>query len=137
MRVVRGFPACGSKSKRLAAELTALYAKDVSLTEKLREREKLFTDAKERWARRIAEKPSHRFRNFPKQPLNNAVMIHYMLYMKELRLFDELYALEGKDLLQTINVIREAVTGASKPFEAVRSMGLDRKPDGIFLRLQD
>lgn len=125
--------------EQLAAELTALYAKDVTLTEKLREREKLFTDAKERWARRIAEKPSHRFRNFPKQPLNNAVMIHYMLYMKELRLFDELYALQGKDLLRTVNVIRKAVSGAAKPFEAVRSMrpDINIKPDGIFLRLQD
>jgi predicted aminopeptidase len=117
--------------EQLAAELTALYAKNIPLEEKLRDREKLFTEGKERWARRIAEKPSHRFRSFPKQALNNAVMIHYMLYMKDLRLFDELYSAQGNDLVQTISVIREAVAGATEPFEAVRSIGKNKNSDGL------
>jgi predicted aminopeptidase len=120
--------------EQLAGSLIRLYAQDAPLEEKLREREKIFVEGKEQWARRLAEKPSHRFRNFPKQALNNAVMIHYMLYMKDLRLFDEIYLAQGKDLVQTIGAIREAVAGADEPFEAVRSIGKDKKPDGLTAR---
>jgi predicted aminopeptidase len=123
--------------ERLAAELIALYAKEVPLDDKLREREKIFNDAKERWARRIEEEPTHRFRNFPKQPLNNAVMIHYMLYMKDLRLFDELYVLQGKDLARTIKVIRETVAGAIEPFQAVRGAISNGNVEALLLRAQD
>jgi predicted aminopeptidase len=123
--------------ERLAAELIALYAKEVPLDDKLREREKIFNDAKERWGRRIEEEPTHRFRNFPKQPLNNAVMIHYMLYMKDLRLFDELYAFQGKDLARTIKIIREKVAGAPEPFQAVRAAIGNGNVEELLLRAQD
>ncbi len=117
--------------EQLAAELTALYSNDLVLGAKLRERENLFTQGKERWARRVIEKPSHRFRNFPKQALNNAVMIHYMLYMKDLRLFDELYLAQGTDLVRTISAIRQAVAGADEPFAAVRGIAKYKGPDGL------
>jgi predicted aminopeptidase len=123
--------------ERLAADLIALYAKEVPLDDKLREREKIFNDAKERWGRRIEEEPTHRFRNFPKQPLNNAVMIHYMLYMKDLRLFDELYAFQGKDLARTIKIIREKVAGAPEPFQAVRAAISNGNVEALLLRAQD
>jgi predicted aminopeptidase len=108
--------------ERLAAALTDLYGRDIAFAEKLREREKIFAQGKEEWARRIAEKPSHRFRNFPKQALNNAVMIQYMLYMKELRLFEDIYHSQGQDLSRAIDLIRQAVAGANEPFEAVRGL---------------
>ncbi len=117
--------------EQLAGSLTELYSSDMPLEEKLREREKIFTQGRERWERRIADKPSHRFRNFPKQPLNNAVMIHYMLYMKDLRLFDEVYHGQGEDLAKTISRIREAVGGAPEPFEAVRNIRDDGKLEGV------
>jgi predicted aminopeptidase len=108
--------------EQLAAELTSLYEKDIRLEEKLSEREKVFARGKERWAQVVARKPSHRFRNFPKQPLNNAVMIHYLLYMKELRLFQALYEAQGSDLSKTITVLREAVANGDEPFAAVRGI---------------
>jgi predicted aminopeptidase len=123
--------------EQLAGSLTDLYAKDIPLEEKLREREKVFAQGQERWARRVAEEPSHRFRNFPKQSLNNAVMIHYMLYMKDLRLFDEIYDAQNKDLLRTIQVIRDAVAGADEPFEAVRAMRMNGKAQGSTVRIDD
>jgi predicted aminopeptidase len=108
--------------EQLAAKLTSLYDKDIRLEEKLRDREKVFTRGKEQWAQLVARQPSHRFRNFPKQPLNNAVMIHYLLYMKELRLFQALYEAQGMDLNKTISVLREAVANGGEPFEAVRGI---------------
>jgi len=106
--------------ERLAAELTSLYGTERSVEEKLRERDKIFAESQDRWARRVADKSSHRFRDFSKQPLNNAVVVHYMLYLKELRLFQALYEAQGKDLNKTISVIREAVADGGEPFEAVR-----------------
>jgi predicted aminopeptidase len=123
--------------EQLAAELTSLYGRDMPLKEKLRARATIFAEAQERWSRRIAERPLHRFRTFPKQPLNNAVMIHYMLYMKDLRLFEDLYDAQAKDLSKTIAVIRKAVAGAGEPFEAVRSISNNGKADSVLLRMQD
>jgi hypothetical protein len=65
--------------------------------------------------------PTHRFRNF-KQPLNNAVIIHYMLYLKNLKLFEALYEAEGKNLVRVIDSIRKAVVKGGEPFEAVQSL---------------
>jgi predicted aminopeptidase len=105
---------------QLASELTSLYGRDTPMEEKLRAREEVFSQGKERWERRVAAKPSRRFRNFSKQPLNNAVMIHYLLYMKELWLFEALYKAQGNDLRKTIGVIRAAVAAGGEPFEAMR-----------------
>jgi predicted aminopeptidase len=106
--------------EQLAAELKSLYGRDIPLKEKLGQREEIFAEAKRRWAERVLAKPSHRFRNFPKQPLNNAVMIHMMLYLKELRVFEDLYAALGNDLRGAINVIKTAVHEGGEPFAAVR-----------------
>ncbi|MDH3446025.1 MAG: aminopeptidase, partial [Deltaproteobacteria bacterium] len=108
--------------EELAAELTKLYGLDISLREKLRERDRVFARGKDDWTQRVARKPSHRFRKFSEQSLNNAVMIHYLLYTKELRLFDALYEAQGRDLKSTISVIREAVSSGGEPFEAVKRL---------------
>jgi predicted aminopeptidase len=106
--------------EQLAVELKSLYGKDIPLKEKLGIREEMFADAKRRWAERILAKPSHRFRNFPTQPLNNAVMIHLMLYLKELRMFEDLYAALGNDLKRAIDTIQSAAQHGREPFAAVR-----------------
>jgi predicted aminopeptidase len=106
--------------EQLGADLTSLYGMEVPLPEKLRERDRVFAEGKDLWAGRVAGNPSHRFRNFPKQPLNNAVMVHYLLYFTELRLFQALYETQGNDLNKTISVIRAAVADGGEPFEAVR-----------------
>jgi predicted aminopeptidase len=123
--------------EQLANELTGLYGKEMPLEEKLRAREKIFTVAKEQWSRRVAEKPLHRFREFAKRRLNNAVMIHYMLYMKELRLFEEVYDAQGQDLGKAIEAIRKAVADGDEPFEAVRGITEAEPKEGILLRMQD
>jgi predicted aminopeptidase len=120
--------------EQLAAELNGLYAKDISLQQKLTEREEIFERGKQRWARRIAEKPSHRFRNFPNVPLNNAVLIHYMLYLKDLRLFEELYQGLGQDLPLAVKTIRRAVVGGTEPFKAVRGVANGKQAEGARIR---
>ena len=105
--------------QELAASLKQLYALEIPEQDKLRLREQVFTRAKEEWARRIADRPAHRFRNVSRQPLNNAVIIHYLLYLSNLQLFESLYHAEERDLPETIRSIRTAVERGGDPFVAV------------------
>jgi len=110
--------------EKLGDSLTELYGKEIPLEEKLRLREEIFERGKKDWGERIASRPAHRFRGFAKQPLNNAVMIHYLLYLKNLKLFEELYESRGRNLARVIDSLREAVPNGNDPFETVR--GLNR-----------
>ena len=112
--------------EKLGESLSELYGKEIPLDEKLRMREAIFERGKKEWEERIAARPAHRFRGFAKQPLNNAVMIHYLLYLKNLKLFEELYESRGRNLAQVIDSMREAIARGGEPFEAVS--GLDRSP---------
>jgi len=108
--------------EKLAESLNELYARDIGYDEKLRLREELFKEAQDEWQKRIGDRPSHRFRRFLKQPLNNAVIIHYLLYLKNLRLFETLYEVEGRSLVRTIEAIRKAVAKGGDPFAAVEAL---------------
>ncbi len=113
--------------EKLAESLNELYGKETPFEEKLRLREAIFERGKKEWEERIAARPAHRFRGFAKQPLNNAVMIHYLLYLKNLKLFEAIYEAKEKNLLKAIDAIREAVKEGGEPFERVQSL-LDKLP---------
>ena len=108
--------------EKLAASLDELYARKIPEEEKLLLRQQVFTRGKEEWSEWVTQHPTHRFRNFSKQPLNNAVIIHYMLYLKNLKLFEALYEAEGKNLVQAIDSIQEAVAKGGEPFKAVQNL---------------
>ena len=113
---------------QLANSLTELYGKEISLEDKLRWREEIFGRAKKAWDERVAARPAHRFRAVTRQPLNNAVMIHYLLYFSNLKLFDALYEAEGGDLARVIDLMREAVPKGDEPFATVGGL-LTRTPN--------
>ena len=106
----------------LAQTLTELYNRDLPREDKLRLREGIFARGKADWARRIADRPEHRARAFSQQPLNNAVLMHYLVYLKDLDLFEAVYEQSGKSLVKTIEMLKLAVDGGGEPFEAVRRM---------------
>jgi predicted aminopeptidase len=108
--------------EKLGASLNELYARKIPEAEKLRLRQGVFTQGKEEWSEWVTQHPTHRFRNFSKQPLNNAVIVHYMLYLKNLKLFEALYEAEGKNLVRAIDSIREAVAKGGEPFKAVQNL---------------
>jgi predicted aminopeptidase len=105
----------------VARELIALYGRDLARADKLRLREEVFVRSKAEWSRRIADRPLHRFRGFGQQPLNNAVLMHYVVYLKDLDLFEALYQACGSNLRHTIDVMREVATKRGEPFDAVRA----------------
>ena len=102
--------------------LNTLYARNIPLEDKLRLREEVFARSKREWASRFADPQSYRSHDFLQQPLNNAVIIQYTLYLENLRLFEALYDAEGKSLTRLINSIREGVSKGGEPFEQLQAL---------------
>src|SRR6266550_610514 len=111
----------GAFIAEMARTLGDLYSRDIPHADKLRLREEVFARSKAEWMRRIADRPKHRFRAFSQRPLNNAVLMHYIVYLKDLDLFESLYESCGRDLLRTVKALRQAVAKGGEPFEAVRT----------------
>jgi predicted aminopeptidase len=111
----------------LVITLTDLYGRDISLADKLRLREQVFTQSKAEWAERIAAGTAHRYRGFLQRPLNNAVLMHYVTYLTNLTLFESLYAAKGKSLARFVAAIREGVKGDQEPFAVVQSLLDDKR----------
>ncbi len=111
----------GSFIGEVAGTLSDLYRRDIPREEKLRLREEVFTRVKEDWARRIADRPAHRFRAFSQQPLNNAILMHYLVYLKDLDLFESIYQACGRNLVKTVDALRAVAAKGGEPFEAMRS----------------
>jgi len=105
----------------MARTLGDLYGRDIPRADKLRLREDVFARSKAEWLRRIADRPNHRFRAFSQRPLNNAVLMHYVVYLKDLDLFEALYDSCGRDLVRTIETLRRAVADGGEPFAALRA----------------
>ncbi|HSF59696.1 MAG TPA: aminopeptidase, partial [Candidatus Binatia bacterium] len=117
--------------EKLAAALNELYAREILEEEKLLLRQQVFARGKEEWSEWVTRYPTQRIRNFAKQPLNNAAVIHYMLYLKNLKLFEALYQAEGENLVRTIDAIREAVAQGGEPFEAVQKLLAQRTNQAV------
>jgi predicted aminopeptidase len=115
--------------EELIVNLSGLYRRNIAMDDKLRLRDEVFARSKSEWARRIAARPSHRFRGFPQQPLNNAVLMHYGVYLNNLQLFESLYELEGRNLGQTIAALEQSTKHGDEPFRALRSW-LNRHKSG-------
>ena len=105
----------------LIVNLSGLYQRNIAKQDKLRLREEVFARSQSEWARRIADQPAHRFRGFSQQPLNNAVLMHYGVYLNNLQLFESLYELEGRNLVRTIAALEQATQNGGEPFAALRS----------------
>lgn len=110
----------GAFVAEVVRDLTELYKSDMPRDDQLRLREEVFTRSKAEWARRIADRPRHRFRGFSRQELNNAVLMHYVVYLKDFDLFESLYDLAGKNLAKTVELLKQAVAKGGDPFAAVR-----------------
>ena len=107
--------------EELIVNLSGLYRRSIATEDKLRLREEVFARSKSEWSRRIAARPAHRFRGFSLQPLNNAVLMHYGVYLNNLQLFESLYELEGRNLGQTIAALEQSTKHGGEPFRALRS----------------
>lgn len=103
---------------RLRADLAMLYGSGLSRKEMLAKREEIFRGA----LRRARKLPLERHKGLFPQGVNNAIVLHYSLYLSGLEEFSRLYRERNLDLRRTIEVVKEAVDGSDDPFQAVRSI---------------
>ncbi|HXQ24372.1 MAG TPA: aminopeptidase [Candidatus Acidoferrales bacterium] len=100
---------------RFTTHLRDAYASGVTLDE----RQRLFTAGQEEF--RTLALQTAMFRDFGTQSLNNAVILEYLMYADQLRLFEDLLHEHSGDLAETIQVIVNAVQKhGGDPFAAVR-----------------
>ncbi len=82
-------------------------------------REAIFTRAREEC--RSLPFTSGGFPSFASEPLNNAVLLHYLLYGTDLDVFEAVYRSRGDDLRRALEFIRDAAKhDLADPFGAVR-----------------
>ena len=108
--------------EEVAKSLDELYSRNISYEDKLRLRQELFEKAQADWAQRSSDLRISRFRRFTERTLNNAVLINYLLYFRNLKLFDEIYEAKDQNLVATIDVVRQAVEKGGDPFERVQAL---------------
>ncbi len=111
----------------VVSTLSELYRRDLPLEDKLRLRQEVFTRSRDEWAQRVSTGAAPRFRGFARQPLNNAVLMHYIIYLKNLDLFEALYNTESSNLARFIATIREPVQKGGEPFAVVQSLLDDKR----------
>ncbi len=99
--------------------LTTLYASALHEEEKLRQRKELFTQLQEEFRQLPGIIPQTS--DFASVQLNNAVILYYSTYLRDLSVFERLYEQYNQDLPRTLDAIIAIAEGAEKPFEAVRS----------------
>ena len=100
--------------------MNALYASPVSEAEKLRQRAVLFVRLQEEF--RSLPGPVRQNTDFASVQLNNAVVLQYLMYLKELALFEQLYQQNGRELRVTLARITEAAKKEDDPFAGVRAL---------------
>jgi predicted aminopeptidase len=107
----------------VASSLGRLYSQEISEAEKISRRDEVFSASQKEWAGRISDRPAHRHRAYAEKKLNNAVLAHYLLYLKDLDLFEALYIRHAKDLRRSLEVIKNRLARTEDPFEAVLETG--------------
>ena len=99
--------------------LTALYTSSSSEQEKLAQRRELFVQLQEEFRQLPGTIPQTS--DFATVQLNNAVILQYLTYLQDLRVFEDFYEQNNQDLQRTLEAIIAIAEDADKPFEVVRS----------------
>jgi predicted aminopeptidase len=110
----------------VAISLSDLYVKELPEEEKLRLRQGIFSRSKKEWLQRIVGRSRHQYQAYGQLEVNNAVIAHYLLYVRDLALFESLYDAHGKDLARLVESVGNSIQQSRDPFEAVRGLAREK-----------
>lgn len=100
--------------------LVTLYESSIPEAEKLAQREELFAEIQAEY--RALPGPERKNSAFATGTLNNALLLHHLVYLKDLTLFEQVYQHNGQDLRLALKRIPDAAEGDDEPFAGVRSL---------------
>jgi len=103
-----------------AERLNTLYDSTLSEGEKLQQREQVFTQVQEEFRRLPVT--VRRNVDLATITLNNAVILQYLVYLRELTLFERVYQENGQDLRATLEKVTQAARKSDDPFIATRAL---------------
>ncbi len=130
----------GAFVTRIAADIgAAVAAHPADPAAALAARDAVFVHARDEY--RTIHFVNGGFPSFTEHPLNNAVLIHYLLYGTDLDVFEAIYHARGDDLAAALAFIRDAAKrDTADPFGAVRRAMADDKSNvssGVTVRCVD
>jgi predicted aminopeptidase len=103
---------------RFIEELTAVYsAPDLTVDEKVRQREELFASYQEQHLQPEAPQTNGLIRGFLGRPLNNAILLGRMRYFHRLPDFQALLDQHDGDLAATVSTIATSAKDTDDPFD--------------------
>jgi len=103
-----------------AERLNTLYDSTLSEGEKLQQREQVFTQVQEEFRRLPVT--VRRNVDLATITLNNAVILQYLVYLRELTLFERVYQENGQDLRATLEKVTQTARKSDDPFIATRAL---------------
>ncbi|HEY2386739.1 MAG TPA: aminopeptidase [Candidatus Binatia bacterium] len=119
----------GTFVEKLAMSLRATYAANPDPAAAVVARDAVFAAARVEYAG--LPFVAGGFPSFAKEPLNNAVLLHYLLYGTDLEIFEAIYRNQGEDLRRALTFIHDAAeTAPREPFAAVRRAFTAAAPPG-------
>jgi predicted aminopeptidase len=114
--------------RQLIVELDALYSSSLGREEKLKEKERLITGAKERFAVEYGNLfLSDNYQGFSDLPINNAYLELYRLYYADDSFFADLYERSGRNLPAFIAAAKTITPKDGDPRERLESRLLQAK----------
>jgi predicted aminopeptidase len=100
----------------ISRRLEELYNGPATREEKLRDRERVFAEARDQFTRDYLPRlRGHQFRHFPQSAFNNASLISYRTYYNRLDRFEKAFEKQGRDLKATVTFFKEQVAKAPNP----------------------
>jgi predicted aminopeptidase len=104
--------------------LNSIYQADIPLDEKLRQKQEIFARSTEDFkVLQTTLQVKNYGSGFLRLNLNNAVVLHYWLYHKELNIFEKVYAASGGDLARALGRIQQCGKDREDPFQKLREFG--------------
>jgi predicted aminopeptidase len=102
---------------RGVARLRTAYGHGITLAE----RQRLFAELQDEF--RTLPLQTEAYQGFATRTLNNAIILHYLVYADRLPIFEQLWQQEGEDLARVIQRVRVAVGNRNAdPFAAVEAL---------------
>jgi predicted aminopeptidase len=100
----------------VSRRLETLYNGPATREEKLRDREQIFAEARDQFAREYMPRMrGHQFRHFPQSVFNNASLISYRTYYNRLDRFELAFEKQHRDLKATVAFFKDQVAKAPNP----------------------
>lgn len=104
----------------LLKRLEQLYDSSLSYSDKLREREKIFSQSLEDFRRLEKKFQTKRFIPFGSRKMNNAYLMAIALYHRHFSLFEAVYQKNGRDIKKTMLLLKDLSGSRDAPLEQMQ-----------------